>query len=346
LSVRRAARYAQVSTSVRAMKSRMLGKNGYDRLLRSSSASECLSILREEEYFETTMGTGEALDPASWQRLLDPKMINLIHKLSRLSPDGCAQLLAEFENLYRLESLKLGLRLIASPEAKEATPEITLPAEGEESLHGIVETRNLEQLVQSAGAHALSSEISSALGENKPLPLIEAIIDKYTLARIWKTAETLDWIDRQSVRSLIGEHIDATNLLVVARSKALGIPSEGVEQATVPVNYRLGDTLSEAKSSGSATGALRAFMKTAYANPVGEFLDTHKEGNSLHQLDVLLRREHASSCLAAFSGFPFQAGLPVAFVYLIGYEASDLRGMISGKQEALSVERIQQLLIL
>jgi vacuolar-type H+-ATPase subunit C/Vma6 len=174
------------------------------------------------------------------------------------------------------------------------------------------------------------------LGENKPLPLIEAIIDKYILARIWKTADTLDWIDRQSVRSLIGEHIDATNLLVVARSKALGIPSEGVEQATVPVNYRLGDALSEAKNSGSATGALRAFMKTAYANPVGEFLDTHKEGNSLHQLDVL----------APFSGFPFQAGLPVAFVYLIGYETSDLRGMISGKQDALSVERIQQLLIL
>lgn len=324
----------------------MLGKNGYDHLLRCSNASECLSVLREDEYFETAAGTAEALDPASWQRLLDAKMMNLIRKLSRLSPDGCAQLLVEFENLYRFESLKLGLRLIASPEARETTPEIILPAEDEDSLRGIVETRNLERLLQSAGAAALSSEISSALGENKPLPLIEATVDKYVLARIWKTADTLDWVDRQSVRSLVGEHIDAVNLLVVARSKALEIPAEETDQAIVPVNYRLGDALAEAKGSGSATGALRVFTKTAYGNPVAEFLDTYKDGGSLHPLDVSLRRRHASSCACAFSGSPFQASLPVAFAYLMGYEGSDVRCIVSGRQNNLPAEGIQQLLIL
>ncbi|GEM_PF-2974051 len=345
MSVRRAGKYAQVSASVRAMKSRMLGKSGYDRLLRCSGTSECLSILREE-YFEASRGPGEALDAASWQRLLDLRMASLLRKLSRLSPGGCAQLLAEFENLYRLESLKLGLRLIASLGTKETTPEIELPAEGEESLRGVVETRNLERLVESAGAPDLFSEISSALAENKSLPLIEATIDRHVLARIWKTADTLDWIDRQSVRPLIGEHVDAMNLLIVARSKTLGIPAEEVDLVIVPVNYRLGDALAEAKESGSTTSALRAFTKTTYENAVSEFLDTYKEGGSLHQLEVSFRRRHASSCLRAFSGSPFQAGLPIAFTYLMGYEGSDLRCILSGKRDSLPAEGIQQLLTL
>lgn len=323
------------------MKSKMVGRDGYDRLLRCSSSSECMSVLRERGYFEAGTIPGELLDPTSWQGLFDAKMVALVHKLANLSPDDCAQLLTEFEGQYGLELLKSGLRLMVAQEEKEASSELS-----PDFLRSTAETRNVERLVQAAGAPMLYSEISSALAEKKPLPIVEAIVDKYGLTRIWVAADMSDWIDRQSVQALAGEHIDAINLLLAARSKALGIASDEVQRSLVPVNYRLGGALSEAASSGSTANALRVFTKTIYGSSLERFVDTFKEGDSLHPLDVLLRRRHAASCLSAFCGFPFRAGLPLAFVYLMGYETADLRCMISAKQDGLATEKIEPLLIL
>lgn len=327
------------------MKSKMVGRSGYDRLLRCSSLSECISILREEGVFEATTIAGELLDPTFWQGLLDTKMVALVHKLANLSPDDCAQLLTEYERLYRLELLKSGLRLMVALEEKE-TPD-AMPSElSADFLRSTAETRNVERLVQAAGAPMLYSEISSALAGKKPLPVLEAIVDKYALTRIWVATDMSDWIDKQSVQTLVGEHIDLTNLLLVARSKALGITGDEVQRSLVPVSYRLGDALSEAASSGSTTNALRVFTKTTYGNLVVRFVDTFKEGDSLHPLDVLLRKRHADSCLSAFSSFPFCAGLPLAFAYLMAYEAADLRCIISGKHDGVATEKIEPLLIL
>jgi len=328
------------------MKSKMLGRNGYDRLLRCSSSSECISILREERYFEATTTAGEPLDSTSWEDVFDTKMVTLIHKLSRLSPDGCAELLAAFEDQYRLEFLKSGLRQMAAHEEREA-PSGVMPSDlSADLLRGIVETRNVERLVQAAGAPALYAEISTALAENKPLPLVEAIVDRYALSRIWSATDMPDWIDTRSVQPLVGEHIDITNLLLAARSRALGIAGEETRQVLVAVNYHLGTALSEAESSGSTTNALRAFVKTIYATSVAPFLDTYREGGSLHPLDVSLRRRHATTCLSVFTGFPFCAAMPLAFAYLMSYELLDLRAIISGKHDGLTADRIEQFLIL
>lgn len=324
----------------------MFDKNGYDHLLRCSTSSECVSILQEEGYFKDAVTTGELLDPTSWQGLFDAKMAALVKKLARLSPDDCARLLSEYEGQYRLESLKSSLRLMAAHE-DESMQSYDVPGDlKDDSLRSAIETRNVERLVEAVGAPSLYGEISSALVEKKPLPFVEAIIDKHILTRIWDVTGMRDWMDRESVQGLVGEQIDATNMLLVARSKALGISAEELQQILVPVNYRLGDALVEAINAGSTTNALRAFMKTTYASSVNIFLDTFKEGDSLHPLDVLLRREHATSCLSAFTGFPFCGGLPLAFAYLMNYEVSDLRAILFGKRDGLPIERIEPFLIL
>jgi vacuolar-type H+-ATPase subunit C/Vma6 len=155
-----------------------------------------------------------------------------------------------------------------------------------------------------------------------------------------------DWVDRQTARLLVGERIDAANLLLVIRSKTLGISAEEIQSAVVPVNYRLGETLHAAAAAGSALNALRAFVKTAYSDCVEGFLESYKDGNSLQHLDLALRRRHASTCLTLFAGFPFSAGLPIAFAYLMGYEMTDLQAIVSGKHDRVPRERIEQLLVL
>lgn len=346
MSVKRASSYAQVSASVRAMKSAMLGTPGYDRLLRCSTTSECMSVLTERDYFDTAAGTSVRLDPSMWQSLFDAKMTALIRKLAQLSPDDCARLLRKFENMYHLESLKLGLRLMVAHGKEDTASDSVWSYLSADMLRSIVETRDLERLVQATGAAGLYSEISSAMAENKPLPLVEGIVDKYALTQIWEAADMSDWIDKQSVQSLVGEQIDAVNLLLVARSKALGIADDELQGILVPVNYHLREALHEAVGAAPTTNALRPFLKTVYGGLVGEFLETFREGYSLHPLDVSLRRRHAAKCSAVFLGFPFCAGLPLAFTYLMGYEISDVRSIIFGKDDGLAPETIEQSLIL
>lgn len=328
------------------MKGKMLDKNAYDRLLRCSTSSECMSILQEEGYFRDSATASELLDPTSLQKLFDAKMTALVKKLGRLAPDDCGRLLSEYESQYRLESLKSSLRLMTGHEDEELQSDTMYGDLKEDSLRSAVETRNVERLVEAVGAPSLYGDISSALAEKKPLPFVEALIDKHVLTRIWDATDMRDWMDKESVQGLVGEQIDATNLLLVARSKALGISAEELQQILVPVNYRLGDVLVEATNTVSTTNALRAFTKTTYASSVTRFLDTFKEGDPLHPLDVFLRRKHATSCLSAFTGFPFRAGLPLAFAYLVNHEVSDLRSIVFGKRDNLSMERIEQFLIL
>ena len=345
VSTKRASAYAQVSASVRAMKAKMFDKNGYDRLLRCSTLPECMSVLQEGGYFQDARPVGDLLDPTSWQTLFDDRMTALVKKLTRISPEDCARLLSEYGKRYRLESLKAGLRMMVTYE-KEPQSDTQYGNLKENSLRGAVETRNVERLLEAVGAPSLYGEISSALAEKKPLPVIEAFIDKHTLTHLWEATDMSDWIDKESVQGLVGEQIDATNLLVVVRCKTLDISGEGMEQILVPVNYRLRDAFVEAKNAGSATGALRAFTKTAYGSVVGPFLDTFKDGDSLHPLSVLLRRRHAARCLYAFTGFPFRAGLPLAFAYLVDYEMLDVQSIVFGKRDSLPMERIEQFLVL
>ena len=324
----------------------MFGANGYDRLLRCSTSSECISILQEESYFEGSPATGELVDPISWQMLFDTKMMMLAKKLARLSPNDCALLMDEYASQYGLESLKSSLRLMVAHEIEGPQSESIRGDLKDDSLLSAVETRNVERLVQVAGVPSLYGEISSALAEKKPLPFIEAIVDKYVFTRMWNATDMRDWMDKQSVQGLVGERIDAANLLLISRSKTLGISNDDVQQMLVPVTYRIGDAIAEAINTGSATNALRAFSKTVYASSVDRFLDTFKEGDSLYPLDVLLRRQHAASCLSAFTGFPFCAGLPLAFAYLMNYEGLDLQSIVFGKRDGLAMERIEQFLIL
>jgi len=328
------------------MKAKMFDKNGYDRLLRCSTSSECMSILQEEGYFRDSATAGRLLDLTIWQRLSDAKMTELVKKLARLSPDDCAELLKEYASQYRIGSLKSALRLMAAQQNEEIQSDAVYDELGDDSLRGTVESRNVERLLESVGALSLYGQISSALAEKKPLPVIEAIIDKHALTRLWHASKMRDWIDKESVQSLVGQQIDAANLLLVVRSKALGISVEEVQEMLVPVNYRLSDALAEAANAGSTMNALRALTKTGYAGLVERFLDTFKDGDSLHPLDVSFRRQHAAACLSAFSGFPFRAGLPLAFAYLIGYEISDVQSIVFGKRDGLPIERIEQFLVL
>jgi V/A-type H+-transporting ATPase subunit C len=184
------------------------------------------------------------------------------------------------------------------------------------------------------------------VAENKPLPLIEATVDKYALLEIWKASDLKEWIDKRSAQTLVGEQIDAANLMLLARSKAIGIADDEIKRILVPVNYRLGEALHDAVAAGSTTTALRLFLRTTYGDLVGRFLETFKEGDSLHALDMSLRRWRAGNCLAAFGGFPFCAGLPLAFAYLTGYEISDIQSILFGKDDNLAPETIEESLIL
>lgn len=325
----------------------MLAREGYDRLLASSSSSECVSTLREQGYFGSVSPAVEASDqPSSWQALLDAKVAAIIQKIVRLSPPDCRQLLEAFEGQHRLELLKSGLRVIAAQDQERSETHLLELGLNTDMLRSVVESRNVETLVQYAKAQGLQSDLAAALAESKPLPLLEAMVDRYGLARMSKAADMLDPVDRPLARPLVGEHIDLLNLLLVLRSKSLGIAEEEIQHALIPINYRLGENLLEAAGAGSVIGGLRVLAKTAYAAQVNVFLDSYKEGDTIHPLDVSLHRRHAATCRSRFSGSPFSAGLPLAFAYLVTYEVSDVRSIVAGKHDGVSRDRIEELLVL
>ena len=153
--------------------------------------------------------------------------------------------------------------------------------------------------------------------------------------------------DAESVRHILGQRLDLQNLLLLARSKIMGIPPKTVRPFLLPVNYRLGaaelDSMIELASVGEQ---LRQVLATYYGRTFkGVSLDALARFE-VSSIETAFDRYLAKECFQAFSGSRFTAGLAVAFLFLKRFETNDLKGIIAGKAKGVAPKEIRRNTIL
>jgi vacuolar-type H+-ATPase subunit C/Vma6 len=66
----------------------------------------------------------------------------------------------------------------------------------------------------------------------------------------------------------------------------------------------------------------------------------------LTELEVQLHRHVAEQCRAVFAGYPFQIGIPIAFLVLKEMETQDLTVLIEAKDSKVSADEFRPYLVL
>jgi len=336
----RARRYAQLSSAVRCFKADLLQRHQIERLAEAGSLSETTSLLAAGQL--SSSGT----ELSSVEAHLFNRVFDLTKRLISYAPPASKPLLKLSSAKYEFECAKQVLKsILYQVDAEEALKHI-IPAGrfAIERCKELIEARDTSRVIDTFGDEALKRFISPKLtGERDGVAVVSAV-DRYYYSRLWALCNLCDLLDAQVARALIGEMIDHMNILVAFRSRLFGLDRKSTSELLIPVNYHLGNALTELAETGSLPNIIGILDSTPYAHPLEATKISSDE--SLGEVELALSRSHLATCLNMFAGSPFHIGLALSFLIIKNYELHDLFRILNGKANNVPSERVLSSLIL
>jgi V/A-type H+-transporting ATPase subunit C len=184
----------------------------------------------------------------------------------------------------------------------------------------------------------LSHAMSRYTSEQSLFPLEVALdLDYWRVLR--KEVTQLKGQDRTQALRIVGSEFDMTNLMWAIRYRVYyQLSEEEVINYTLPFGYRVRDEDVRAIAAGADIAQV---VERVYPG-LGD-VDTllHDPRSGLPELELRLQRHVAEECRAAFSGYPFHVGIPLAFLVLNELEVQDLTVVIEAKSAHMPAEEFQ-----
>ncbi len=187
------------------------------------------------------------------------------------------------------------------------------------------------------------------------LPLAVAL-DKYVYGEIWRAAGKFRGLDKKIVRTVVGIEIDAINIKVILRCRAMGISEEQIRRYIIPVSEvfdekELEDAIRAADIKSSIEGLLEAAklaMARDYRYVLTDLLREYEASQSVSRLEMVLDRGLLKTSLRMLKRYTpfFNIGLILAFLNLKWAEVKNLRAIVRGVEDQISPDKIRRLLVL
>ncbi len=187
------------------------------------------------------------------------------------------------------------------------------------------------------------------------LPLAVAL-DKYVYGEIWRAAGKLRGLDKKIARTVVGIEIDAINIKVILRCRAMGISEEQIRRYIIPVSEVFGEKelegairAADIKSSiESLLEAAKLAMARDYRYVLTDLLREYEASQSLSRLEMVLDRGSLKTSLRMLKRYTpfFNIGLILAFLNLKWSEVKNLRAIVRGVEDKIPPDKIRKLLIL
>ncbi len=333
-----AGRYAELSAAVRSFKAELIQQSQIERLVEAGSLSETVSQLTAGH-----VASADGSDLIAVESFLIQRIIEMARRLAAYAPYDSRSLIKQFEAWHQYACIKEILKAIADQlEPDEALMHI-VPA-GKFTLErckDLIESHNPNRVIETLDDEMLRRFVTPKLtGERGGMAGVAAV-DQYYYNTLWTASNLPDPLDAQAAKGLVGQLIDHLNILLSFRARLIGLDAKSTSDMLIPVNYGLGHAFTEMAEATSAQNLLRVLDKTPYSHSLQE--QGLFEGAAI---ELALNRSHASSCLNAFAGSPFNVGLALAFLFLKNYELHDFFSIINGKANNLPADRVMESLIL
>jgi len=187
------------------------------------------------------------------------------------------------------------------------------------------------------------------------LPLAVAL-DKYVYGEIWRAAGKLRGLDKKIARTVVGIEIDAINIKVILRCRAMGISEEQIRRYIIPVSEVFGEKelegairAADIKSSiESLLEAAKLAMARDYRYVLTDLLREYEASQSVSRLEMVLDRGSLKTSLRMLKRYTpfFNIGLILAFLNLKWSEVRNLRAIVRGVEDKIPPDKIRKLLIL
>ena len=335
--MRRPDEYAYALARVYAKRSFMLRRSDYEAMAKAVSYHQALRHLAATPYAKY-IGEAEAI--ADVERGLAKSYEDLFSEVVRLASGKPRAFLEAVKYRHELEALKAVLRAkFAGLTREEALRNIVpIGRVTQELCERMLGARDVASAIAMVWDEALRSSLLSALEEaedlRNPYP-IELAVDRHAYQVLGRACEELKGMDRDWARRLLGEEVDAKNVVACLRLKSMGI--KDYQAYLLPYKLRFtverASRLMAAPTIGEAVAMVRDIVGEVKASTVPE-------------VEAHLARRLASINSSVFLHYGFHVGLIYALLNLKFFELRDLKALLIGKSEGLSAEEILSRLVL
>jgi vacuolar-type H+-ATPase subunit C/Vma6 len=331
---------------IHAMRSRMLTRSDYDRILRAERLPDTLAALSDTGYGDVVRET-DSDDLAGIEATLRGNLVHDIRSLAAMAPYEAKQLLRAISLSEEMQFLKAALRLSLTGGTAE---EFAFPkglGTPTDILVDAARSGNPIRVAELIPEESIRRELLSATSARDPTALFvaESTIDRSIYNRLWQACMALGPLDRQQAKRIITFLVDMFNTVTALRVRLLELPSDLEERLRIKGSAMNDVILDKMSSSRAYQEAMRVAASGPYASVIQRAGSATRQ-EPLSAIEHEFRRELRSTCEAALMGTPFNAGLIVAFLLLRRFEISDVLAILTGRKNEIPTERTRGILIL
>ncbi len=346
----RVSEYASLHSRVRVMYGALLSSQDETKLHEAPDLPALVGMLKETPYGTFLTGLDDkAPNPRQVIYQIKKRISEIYMTVIHSSPATTRALLIHIFRHFELDNLKAVFRGIVVGSTWEEVRGILFPLG---SLSVIpAEVMLAAGTVEAALArmpHTPYSQTSAyalkRYTEEKELFPLEVALDLFYWRELWSNINHLADRDRTPTLRIMGKLLDMNNLMWAIRYRIYHhLSEEEIINYTLPFGYRIHDEDIRAIAAGADIARIveRHFPGI---NNIGELLQEPEHG--LPILELQLQRNIRQSFIAIFTGYPFQIGLPLAFLQLLELELQDLIVLVEAKSSEVAAEKFTPYLIL
>ena len=188
----------------------------------------------------------------------------------------------------------------------------------------------------------LSHAMERFNAEQSLFPL-EVALDLDHWREMWQDLNQLNINDKKPALRLIGSILDKNNLTWAMRYRVYhNLSEEEIINYTLPFGYHVKDDDIHTIAAG---GDVTPIIARIYPNLANSSTLLGNLDKNLPELELQLQMCTLHECQEAFSGYPFNAGIPIAFLLLSEMEIQDLTVLMEAKSMQIPADRFNRYLL-
>lgn len=346
--------YGYSNARIRGMKSRLLGKDFFERLIAAHDMSGVLTVLHETEYGPDLEGRIiHGRNATQIDLALKDNMVRTFRKVLDLLNDEAYELVTTLLGRWDLFNLKTIVRGKHMHLSRDEILESMLPAGqlGHFELEELAAAEDVRAVVDIVGTWGIGYAAAlrggySLYAKSGELPDLELALDRYysqwAAARLRRRGA-----NAEIARRILSVQIDTVNLLTAFR--LLKADLEGLDPARFFLPGGSGvseDLFHELTAMSDIDEVLDRLKPTVYGRAMDEVAMQFLESGSMSVFERALEDLLTRRALALGIGDPLGVGVVVSYLWAKQNEVTNVRIIVRGQAVGMPVSRMREELIL
>ena len=342
--------YAAIHGRVRAMMSTLLAPPVWAGLYEAPDLVALFGLLKDTAYGPYLASVDDqTLTPRRAVHQIKARLADTYVTVIGSAPIHARPLLTQFCRHFQVDNLKAVLRSLVTGASWDRVRYVLFPPGVVPALpvQAMLEAGSVEAAVEQLRGTPYYDTLAHAMrrytAEQSLFPL-EVALDLSYWRVLWNDVNRLPSQDRAQALRIVGSLLDLNNLMWAIRYRVYyRLSEEEVINYTLPFGHQVRDEDIRAIAAGAD---IPRVVARVYPDLTGMDALLREPRRGLPELELQLQRHLVDQCRAAFSGYPFHIGIPLAYLVLSELEIQDLTALIEAKSMHMSAKEFRPHLLM